>query len=77
MTRFQFRFAGSTLHFGSTTLLAIGALVCAAVLLALFVSTVRVSVTRGEMLREAQRAGVDAEARGLRTAVAVSGRTGL
>lgn len=57
MTRFQFRIGDTTLNVGLEPLMALAALACAIVLMTMYVSTLHVAVSRGEQLREAQRAG--------------------
>jgi len=57
MTRFQLRIAGTTFHVTLAPFLVTCALACAVLIMISFVSTLRVSMQRGESLREAQRAG--------------------
>ena len=67
MTRFQLRISGTTFHVTLAPFLVTCAMACGVAIMMSFVSTLRVSIQRGESLREAQRAGPVAAATFVRT----------
>ena len=73
MTRFQLRIAGTTFHVTLAPFLVTCAMACAVLIMVSFVSTLRISMQRGESLREAQRAGPVAAAGFVRTSASTGG----
>lgn len=73
MTRIQLRIAGTTFHVTLAPLLVTCAFACAVLIMVSFVGTLRVSMQRGESLREAQRAGSVTEGVLMRTTASAGG----
>ena len=73
MTRFQLRIAGTTFHGTLAPFLVTCAIACAVLIMVSFVNTLRVSIQRGESLREAQRAGPVSGAAFVRTTASTGG----
>ena len=73
MVRIQLRIAETTFHVTLAPLLVTCAIACAVLIMVSFVSTLRVSIQRGESLREAQRAGPVTAAAFVRTTASTGG----
>ena len=73
MVRIQLRMGNTTFHVTLAPILVTCALVCAVLIMVSFVNTLRVSMQRGESLREAQRARPVAGAAFVRTTASTGG----